>query len=100
MATQSKERLGHYEFEEPSEGPVFERWGLMVAGETVLWMALLPAALIWASFRDGSKFWLWFTLALLAFGSGLAVLGVRVSKRRRLGQTWLNRATFSQAGKP
>jgi hypothetical protein len=96
----SEEPLGHFEFEEPSEGVVFERWGLMVAGETVLWMALLPAALIWASFRDGSRFWLWFTLALLAFGSGLAALAVRLAKRGRLRRNWLDRATFSKAGKP
>jgi hypothetical protein len=100
MTEETKEPLGHYEFEEPSEGPQFEKWGLVVAGETALWMALLPAALIWASFRDGSKFWLWFVLALISFGGGLVALGFRLSKRRRMSRSWLDRATYSQAGKP
>ncbi len=98
---ETKEPLGHFEFEEPSEGALRDRWVLTTAGGVCVAMAALPAVLIFQSFRDGTNFWFWFVLALALIGGGFAMLGNRIRKQGdAVRHSRLERWILSAAGKP
>ena len=101
LSEETKEPLGHFDFEEPSAGARRDGWVLVTAGETFIWMATMPAALIYQSYRDGTNFWFWFVLALIVIGGGLAATGQRIRSRedtssRRRFESWI----LSAAGEP
>jgi hypothetical protein len=98
---ETEEPLGHFEFEEPSEGAPRDSWVLTTAGGVCVAMAALPAVLIYQSFRDGTNFWFWFVLALVLTGGGLAALGTRIRKQGDgVPHSRLENWILSAAGKP
>jgi hypothetical protein len=101
LTEETHEPLGHFDFEEPSEGAKRDSWVLTAAAGTCVAMAALPAALIYQSFRDGTNFWFWFVLALVVLGGGFAALGSWMRRRGDVPQnsrieSWI----LSAAGKP
>ena len=101
LTEETHEPLGHFDFEEPTEGARRDAWVLTAAGATCWWMATLPLAWIEDSFHDGSNFWVWFILALFATGAGLIAMAMLI---RRQGDVTkhdrLEAVILSAAGEP
>lgn len=101
LTEETHEPLGHFDFEEPSEGARRDAWVMTAAGATCWWLGTLPLAWIEDSFHDGSNFWVWYVLALFVIGSGMIAMGwlIRrsgdVTKHDRL-ESWI----LSAAGEP
>ena len=61
------------------------RWdsAMIVTGELLLWVDLLPLAFAYSSIRDGSWFWVWWVLSQGALG-GLMLIGGAWHQRRHV----------------
>ena len=50
---------------------------MATAGKVLLWMDLIPLAFVYVSVRDGSYFWVYWTVAQAIVGFALLAFGVR-----------------------
>lgn len=101
LSEESHEPLGHFDFEEPTEGARRDAWVLTAAGATFWWMATLPLAWVEDSFHDGSNFWAWFVLALFVIGAGFIALGLLIRHQGDVTKhDRLEAVILSAAGEP